>query len=99
MKKKDLPADLRELVEALDPDKCIEGKVLVDLCRQKSERRGNSCDVSRTFEDLPEPSASSSKMVHRPAVQVNRFSWFNKAKTDKHLDGKKPEFRNFKEIS
>ena len=30
---KDLPADLRELVEALDPDKCIEGKVLVDLCR------------------------------------------------------------------
>ena len=91
---KDLPADLRELVEALDPDKCIEGKVLVDLCRQRSERRGNGCDVSRTFEDLPEPSASSSKMVHRPAVQVNRFSWFNNAKTDKHLDEKRREFRN-----
>ena len=91
---KDLPADLRELVEALDPDKCIEGKVLVDLCRQRSERRGNGCDVSRTFEDLPEPSASSSKMVHRPAVQVNRFSWFNNAKTDKHLYEKRREFRN-----
>ena len=91
---KDLPADLRELVEALDPDKCIEGKVLVDLCRQRSERRGNGCDVSRMFEDLPEPSASSSKMVHRPAVQVNRFSWFNNAKTDKHLDEKRREFRN-----
>ena len=43
------------------------------------------CDVSRTFEDLPDPLASSSKMVHRPAVQVNRFSWFNNAKTDKIL--------------
>ena len=91
---KDLPADLQELVEALDPDKCIEGKVLVDLCRQRSERKGNGCDVSRTFEDLPDPLASSSKMVHRPAVQVNRFSWFNNAKTDKHLDEKRREFRN-----
>ena len=33
-------------------------------------------------------------MVHRPAVQVNRFSWFNNAKTDKHLDEKRREFRN-----
>ena len=33
-------------------------------------------------------------MVHRPAVQVNRFSWFNNANTDKHLDGKRREFRN-----
>ena len=33
-------------------------------------------------------------MVHRPAVQVNRFSWSNNANTDKHLDGKRREFRN-----
>ena len=33
-------------------------------------------------------------MVHRPAVQVNRFSWFNNAKTDKHLYEKRREFRN-----
>ena len=33
-------------------------------------------------------------MVHRPAVQVNRFSWFNNANTDKHLDEKRREFRN-----
>ena len=91
---KDLPADLLELVEALDPDKCIEGKVLVDLCRQRSERRGNGCDVSRTFEELPEPSTLSSMMVHRPAVQVNQFSWCNNAKTDKHLHDKRREFRN-----
>ena len=91
---KDLPADLRELVGALDMDKCIEGKVLVDLCRQRSERRGNGCDVSRQCEDLPDPLTSSSRMVHRPAVQVNRFSWFNNANTDKHLDEKRREFRN-----
>ena len=34
---KDLPADLRAVVEALDPDKCIENNDLVDLCRQRSE--------------------------------------------------------------
>ena len=71
VRKKDLAADLRELVGALDPDKCIEGKVLVDLCRQRSERRGSGCDVSRPCEDLPDPSTSTSRMVHRPAVQVN----------------------------
>ena len=33
-------------------------------------------------------------MVHRPAVQVNRFSWSNNENTDKHLDGKRRKFRN-----
>ena len=33
-------------------------------------------------------------MVHRPAVQVNLFSWSNHANTDKHLDGKRREFIN-----
>ena len=91
---RDLPADLRELIGALDPDKCIEGKVLVDLCRQRSERRGSGCDVSRLCGDLPDPSTSTSRMVHRPAVQVNLFSWSNHANTDKYLDGKRREFIN-----
>ena len=91
---KDLPADLRELIGALDSDKCIEGKVLVDLCRQRSERRGSGCDVSWLCGDLPDPSTSTSRMVHRPAVQVNLFSWSNHANTDKHLDGKRREFIN-----
>ena len=52
------------------------------------------CDVSRPCEDLPDPLTSSSRMVHIPAVQVNRFSWFNNANTDKHLDEKRREFRN-----
>ena len=52
------------------------------------------CDVSRLFGDLPDPSTSTSRMVHRPAVQVNLFSWSNHANTDKHLDGKRREFIN-----
>ena len=91
---KDLPADLRELVEALDPDKCIEGNDLADLCRQRSERRGNGCDVPRASEEIPEPSASSSTEEHRPAVQVNQFSWHIDAKTDKRFRDKRRKFRN-----
>ena len=91
---KDLPADLRELVEALDSDKCIEGNHLADLCRQRSERRGNGCDVPRASEELPEPSASSSTEEHRLAVQVNQFSWHIDAKTDKRFRDKRREFRN-----
>ena len=91
---KDLPADLRAVVEALDPDKCIEGNDLVDLCRQRSEWRGSGCDVPRTSEELPEPSASSSTDDHRPAVQVNQFSWRSNAKTDKRSHDKRREFRN-----
>ena len=50
---KDLPADLRQLVEALDPDKCIEGGVLVDLCMQRSDKRGSGCDVPNKGKKLP----------------------------------------------
>ena len=89
---KDLPADLQELVGALDPDNCIGGKVLVDLCRQRSERRGSGCDVSQPCEDLPDSSTSTSRMVYKSAVQVNLFSWPNHANTDKHLEGKRREF-------
>ena len=91
---KDLPADLRAVVDALDPDNCIEGNDLVDLCRQRSERRGSGCDAPRTSEELPEPSSSSPTANHRPAVQVNQFSWRSNAKTDKHFHDKRREFVN-----
>ena len=42
---RELPADLRAIVEATDPDDCIEGNVLVDLCRQRSSQRGSGCDA------------------------------------------------------
>ena len=58
---KDLPADLRELVEALDPDKCIEGGVLVDLCMQRSDRRGSGCDVPNMGKKLPRSADVSSR--------------------------------------
>ena len=50
---KDLPADLRELDEALDPDNCIKGGVLVDLCMQRSDKRGSGCDVPNKGKKLP----------------------------------------------
>ena len=58
---KDLPADLRELVEALDLDKCIEGGVLVDLCMQRSDRRGSGCDVPNMGKKLPRSADVSSR--------------------------------------
>ena len=58
---KDLPADLRELVEALDPDKCIEGGVWVDLCMQRSDRRGSGCDVPNMGKKLPRSADVSSR--------------------------------------
>ena len=81
-------------MEALDPDNCIEGNALVDLCRQRSGWRGSGCDVPRSSEELPEPSSSPPTSTHRPAVQVNQFSWRCNAKTDKRFHDKRREFVN-----
>ena len=89
---KDLPADLRAIVEALDPDNCIEGNALVDLCRQRSDWRGSGCDVPRTSEELPVPSSSPPTSTPMPAVQVNQFSWRRNAKTNKCFHDKRREF-------
>ena len=53
---KDLPLDLQAIVEATDPDNCIEGGVLVDLCMQRSGRRGSGCDVPKTSDGFPKSS-------------------------------------------
>ena len=76
---KDLPADLRAIVEATDPNSCIEGSVLIDLCRQWSDWRGSGCDVPRTSEELPVPTTSSSTSLPTPAVQVKQYSWRHNA--------------------
>ena len=96
---KDLSADLRAVVEALDPDNCIEGNNLVELYRQRSGWRGSGCDVPRTSEELLEPSSSSPTANHRPAVQVNQFSWRSNAKTDKRFHDKRREFVNSEKYS
>ena len=52
------------------------------------------CNAPRTSEEPPEPSSNSPTANHRPAVQVNQFSWRNNAKTDKHSRDKRREFVN-----
>ena len=80
---KDLPSYLQAVVEATGPDNCIEGSVLVDLCRQWSGRRGSGCDAPRTSEELPMPMASSPRPPTLPAVQVRQYSWRHDARKDR----------------
>ena len=91
---KDLPVDLRAIVDATDPDNCIEGSVLVDLCRQRSGWRGSGCDVPRTSEEPPVPTTSSPTALPTPAVQVKHYSWRHNAKTNKCFYDKRREFVN-----
>ena len=89
---KDLPLDLQAIVKAAGPDKCIEGTVLVDLCMQRSGRRGSGCDAPRRSEQLPTPMASSPRPPTLPAVQVRQYSCRHYAKKDVCLYDKRREF-------
>ena len=76
-------------MEATGPVKCIEGSVLVDLCMQRSGRRGSGCDAPKaadgfpkSFEGFPKasegfptPVASPPKTPTPPAAQVRQYSW------------------------
>ena len=77
---KDLPMDLQAIVEATGPDKCIEGSVLVDLCRQRSGRRESGCDAPNASEEFPTPVASPPRSPTPPAAQVRQYSWRHYAK-------------------
>ena len=89
---KDLPSDLQAVVEVTGPDNCIEGRVLVDLCRQRSGRRGSGCDAPRTSAELPTPMASSPTPPTLPAVQVRQYSWRHDARQNECLYDKRREF-------
>ena len=89
---KDLPSDLQAVVEVTGPDNCIEGSVLVDLCRQRSGRRGNGCGAPRTSEELPMPMASSPTPPKLPAVQVRQYSWRHDQRKNECLYDKRREF-------
>ena len=43
-------------VEATSPVKCIEGGVLVDLCMQRSGKRGSGCDAPKSADRFPKSS-------------------------------------------
>ena len=86
---KDLPTDLQAIVEATGPDKCIEGSVLVDLCMQRSGRRGSGCDAPKSADRFPKSSDGFSKASEGfptlvtsplrpptpPAAQIRQYSW------------------------
>ena len=59
---KDLPTDLQAIVEATGLEKCIEGSVLVDLCMQRSGRRGSGCDTPKSADRFPKSSDGSRKV-------------------------------------
>ena len=48
-----LPADLQVIVDAVGPDKWIEGSVLVDLCKQRSEEEGSGCYAPEKIPETP----------------------------------------------
>ena len=48
-----LPSDLQVIVDAAGPHKWIEGSVLVDLCKQRSEEGGSGCYAPGKIPETP----------------------------------------------
>ena len=85
----DLDKSNNSLVEAAGPVKCIEGSVLVDLCMQRSGRRGSGCDAPKTSdgfpkssegfrkasEGFPTPMVSPPRTLTPPTAQMRQYSW------------------------
>ena len=95
------PYELPTLANRI-PELDEKAKITPETCRRDRKRCDKSyknfwniyCDVPWTSEEPPEPSSSSPTANHRPAVQVNQFSWRNNAKTDKLSRDKRREFVN-----
>ena len=76
-------------VKETSPVKCIEGGVLVDLCMQRSDKRGSGCDVPNKGEKLPRsadgslgaskgfptPLTSSLMPPKPPRTKVREYAW------------------------
>ena len=58
---KDLAKSDNSFVEATSPVKCIEGGVLVDLCMQRSGKRGSGCDAPKSADRFPRSADGSFK--------------------------------------
>ena len=75
----DLPAELKVIVEAAGPKGIIDGEKLFDLCEQRSEERGSSCDgplvsaTQRNLESTPEQEQQA------PIGQVRHYSYHIKS--------------------
>ena len=85
----DLDKSGNPFVEATGPVKCIEGSVLVDLCMQKSGKRGSGCDapkssdgIPKASEGFPTPVASPPSIPTPPAAQMRQYSWHKYVKKE-----------------
>ena len=79
-------------MEATSPVKCIEGGVLVDLCMQRSGKRGSVCDVPNKADKFPRSAngslevskgfptpVTSALMPPKPLrTEVRQYSWRRK---------------------
>ena len=87
----DLAKSDNSFVEATSPVKCIEGGVLVDLCMQRSGKRGSGCDAPneadrfprsadgsfKASEGFPTPVTSPLRPPKPPRTEVRQYSWRN----------------------
>ena len=78
---KDLDKGDNSFVEAVGPVKRMGGSVLVDLCMQRSGKRGNGCDAPKSAvgfpkasEGFPTPVASPPRTPTSPAAQMRQYS-------------------------
>ena len=79
-------------MEATSPVNCIEGGVLVDLCMQRSGKRGSGCDTPKSADQvpklskesfeaskgLPTPVTSPLRPPKPPRTEVRQYSWRRK---------------------
>ena len=78
-------------VEATSPVNCTEGGVLVDLCMQRSGKRGSGCDAPKSAdrfprsadgsfkssEGFPTPVTSPLRPPKPPRTEIRQYSWRN----------------------
>ena len=102
----DLARSDNSFVEATGPVKCIEGGVLVDLCMQRSGKRGSGFNApneadrfprsadgcSKSSEGLPTPEKSPLRPPKPPRTEVRKYSWRNSTKKEvcMHIGKLKP---------
>ena len=93
-----LASDLQAIADAVGPDSWIEGRVLVDLCKQRSEEGGSSCytpgeipesPVSLMFgcdtpEEVAEPPVLHLPSPGPPMMPVVQVRQFSWRYSDKH---------------
>ena len=93
---KDLAKSDKSFVEATSPVNCIEGGVLVDLCMQRSGKRGSGCDAPneadrfprsadgsfKASKGFPTPVTSPLRPPKPPRTEVRQYSWRNSTRKE-----------------